>query len=80
MAASLVKYDNPVLVSSAGDGKRAKANTGSSTAAVSGTSATQDILNSILPPRYVFHLIASLESVHFNSATICSYFTFSDIS
>jgi len=40
-ASSLVKYDVPVLVSTNRGGG----------AAVAGTSETQDMLNSILPPR-----------------------------
>lgn len=43
---SLVKYDNPILVSTTKDSKKQK-----SKAAERRTSQTEDILNSILPPR-----------------------------
>ena len=43
---SLVKYDNPILVSTTKDSKKQKAKN-----AEKRTSQTEDILNSILPPR-----------------------------
>jgi hypothetical protein len=66
---SLVKYDNPVLVYRTGDGKSGKQAPGKSVVAAGGKpklppvggatktdqhpSQTEDILNSILPPKYV---------------------------
>ena len=52
---SLVKYDNPVLVSTTGNrsGKGAKKK-GQAPPVDRQSSQTEDILNSILPPRCVF--------------------------
>lgn len=47
---SLVKYDNPVLVSTTGNSNGAKKK-GQAPAANRQSSQTEDILNSILPPR-----------------------------
>ena len=45
---SLVKYNTPILVSTTGAGKKNQ----KKTAAEKQTTQTEDILNSILPPRY----------------------------
>ncbi len=50
---SLVKYDNPVLVSTTGNGKGAKKK-GQAPVANRQSSQTEDILNSILPPRCIY--------------------------
>lgn len=60
---SLVKYDNPVLVSTTGNrsGKGAK-KAGQAPPVERQSSQTEDILNSILPPRCVYPLAASCVS------------------
>jgi dynein light intermediate chain len=51
---SLVRYDNPILVST---GKSAKVNKEGKkeTPGKASTTPTEDILNSILPPRYALN-------------------------
>lgn len=63
---SLVKYDNPVLVSTTGNksGKGAK-KAGQAPPVERQSSQTEDILNSILPPRCVY-----LATLKFASGTL----------
>lgn len=49
---SLVRYDNPILVS-AGKGGKASKEGKKETPGKASTTPTEDILNSILPPRFV---------------------------
>ena len=46
---SLVKYNTPILVSTTGAGKKNQKK-----ASEKQTTQTEDILNSILPPRFVY--------------------------
>ena len=48
---SLVKYNTPTLVSTTGD-KKGKKKGGNAPIVEKKTTQTEDILNSILPPRY----------------------------
>ena len=62
---SLVKYNTPILVSTTGD-KGKKKGKGSAPANDRQTSQTEDILNSILPPRYIYVPISvSCEGIYF---------------
>ena len=65
---SLVKYNTPILVSTTNDKSKGSKKKGAQAANEKQTSQTEDILNSILPPRSVrfyfkdFFLIFPLES------------------
>jgi dynein light intermediate chain, axonemal len=52
---SLVKYDNPILVAST-KGKKAADPKAAAPKVPPGATQTEDILNSILPPRYVDYM------------------------
>jgi hypothetical protein len=58
---SLVKYDNPILVAST-KGKKGDQKAAAPKAPPAATQ-TEDILNSILPPRWVFRWQMPLESL-----------------
>lgn len=70
---SLVKYNTPTLVSTTGDKKNKKKGTQNSEKK---TTQTEDILNSILPPRYdyftSFYLLLSLFYFIFLFSYLCS--------
>jgi hypothetical protein len=66
-SASLVKYDSPVLVSTGKKGAKAKGKKeAGASEGKSGSTQTEDILNSILPPRWV-------RDFSFVRACVCAY-------
>lgn len=79
---SLVKYDNPVLVSTTtGGSKGGKKKTQAPQVDRQQASQTEDILNSILPPRYVTpfnKLHPALTCLSFDAARMVAAVTISD--